>query len=116
MAANKYLLTAATLTGIALGSISTAALTARAGIAKPEVASYRGVFTRAQIAGATGLQMANYGCDQIDADLGLSGATACQLADVQNFCVYLNDAQSPGQAVLIVQAKIDGTWVAGEPE
>jgi len=115
--ANKYLLTAATLAGIAAGSVGTASLTARAGIVEQKTATSRIVMSAATLAGLTVAQIATSGCVGINADLGLTGDSGCVLSKINQIHIYRDDDSHPGKVVVVtIAGPFGGTWVAGEAE
>ena len=118
MSANKYLLTAATLAGVAAGSIGTGALTARAGIPTRHRANLPAVeVARATFGGLTQLQTVNGICDKMEEQFGLD-AGSCSITDVEGYCVQINEADGTPMDPVVVRAIVgrDMTLVDGAPE
>ena len=116
MSKTTYILSLVAATALGAGITQVADYDARAAIEEQKEIEVESIITPAQFANATGSQMAQYGCDQIDTLLGLSGATACTLDDIVSVSGFFNDSSHPGMAVLEVRARVSGTWVAGDPE
>jgi hypothetical protein len=115
MATNKYLLTAATLAGVAVGSIGVETLTAKASVPLTHRVCAEQVYTRAQVAGATGQQMASTLCGLIDTQAELPPGLECELDDLEEMLLLLNTQHAP-DVLLRGCANLAGSWVPGEAE
>lgn len=116
--AQKHLLTAAFVTGAALGltgqQIALIGL-AHASVDQPRPAQGSAIYTVAQAKAATGLQMANAACASINTSEGLTGGDACTIADLTSFCLFFNDGENPGKVKLVGNAALSGDWTRRAP-
>ena len=111
----RYLLTAATAFALGAGTVQLADLDAHASEPQTRPAQGSAVYTVAQASAATGLQMANAACDNIDAQLGLTGVDSCTIADLTSFCLFFNDSENPGMVKLVGNASLAGEWTRAAP-
>jgi hypothetical protein len=117
MKKNVFLLTAATLAGVAAGSISTLSLTAKAAIEKTEDHTICGVLPLAA-QGQLEAFAVNRGCSEIDALYDLEGEDTCGADNLGGASIVWKDVNDDGimDARMCVRFVIPGHFVAGPPE
>lgn len=111
-----YLLTVATLAGVASGAIGTAALTSRAAVDDPKPLEVMVDITPAQAASVLGPAIDTVLCPALDEKYGLSGATACAVGDTKKVIVVVGDEYTEGAAAFLYTKPRPGSWTPGEPE
>ena len=116
MPRTSYLITAATAFALGAGTVQVADLNAVAAISTPRDHEVKVVLSDAA---ATTFRsfLQTQACSLVDADLGLAGGDACNVArDFINAGIYANDSDHPGKLVLKPTFRVAGSWTAGAPQ
>ena len=111
-----YALSAALVGSLGLNAAQLGAIgTAKAGRVESQRVESAAVYTKAQVASATGAQMANNGCALIDAEYELTGDDVCTIDDIRLISLHLQHEGDPDAVLIRTLAKKTFTLVPGEP-
>jgi len=111
-----YALSAALVGSLGLNAAQLGAIgDAKAGRVESKQVKSEAIYTKAQVAAATGQQMANNGCALIDAEYGLTGDDVCTINDIRLIGLHLQHEGDPDAVLIRTYADKTFTLVPGEP-
>jgi len=111
-----YALSAALVGSLGLNAAQLGAIgTAKAGRVESKQVKSEAVYTKTQVAAATGQQMANNGCALIDAEYELTGDDVCTIGDLRQIALHFNFEADPNAVLIRTYADKTFTLVPGEP-